>query len=296
MLMKKITAIFAVSALACCAFTGCGTSGGGSGSSSDRESSAVEESNKEESSKEESIEEESSEVKNEPEEVNEVLYSDDTVRITYTGIDTEDWMGEGLKVTIENLSDKNITVQTNETSVNGIMEEPYFSCDVAAGKTANDSITFSIDDKIGVVELSFHIFDTDTWDAIVDTDVITVTVDDSISVEKADATVIYDANGITVSYVGVNIDEIWGTEFDFIVENNGEETFTVHADNVSIDGVMHDGSLYAEVAAGKYANESMSFIGDDLPEEMSELEFTIRITNSNYETVAESDPIKVAIN
>lgn len=36
--------------------------------------------------------------------------------------------------------------------------------------------------------------------------------------------------------------------------------------NISIDNVMYDGSLYAEVAAGKYADDTMSFIGEDLPE------------------------------
>ena len=58
---------------------------------------------------------------------------------------------------------------------------------------------------------------------------------------------------------------------------------------------MYDGSLYAEVAAGKYADDTMSFIGEDLPEEMNELEFKLVISNSNYETVAEYDPIKVSV-
>lgn len=58
---------------------------------------------------------------------------------------------------------------------------------------------------------------------------------------------------------------------------------------------MYDGSMYAEVAAGKYANETMSFVGEELPAEMNELEFKLVISNSNYETVAESDPIKVSI-
>ena len=188
-------------------------------------------------------------------------------------------------------------MQTRESSVNGVMEDPYFSCDVAAGKTANDSIVFSSDNELGVVEMSFHIFDADTYDTIVDTDTITVTVDESVSSEKANATVVYESNGIKVSYAGIEEDEIWGTEFNFVIENSGSETYAIVADNISIDGVMHDGTLYAEVAAGKYANESMSFIGDDtIPEDMSKLEFTIRITNSNYETVAESDPIQIDLN
>lgn len=105
----------------------------------------------------------------------------------------------------------------------------------------------------------------------------------------------YESNGVVVSYAGKVDDDIWGTQFQFLIENNGTETYTVRAENISIDNVMYDGSLYAEVAAGKYADDTMSFIGEDLPEEMNELEFKLVISNSNYETVAESDPIKVSV-
>lgn len=196
---------------------------------------------------------------------------------------------------IENLSDKNISVQTREASVNGVMDDPYFSCDVASGKTANDTIYFSTKDELGTVELSFHIFDSDTFDTIADTEKVTLVIDNSITSEKTEANKIYEANGVVVSYAGKMDDDIWGTEFQFLIENNGTETYTVHAENISIDNTMYDGSMYAEVAAGKYANETMSFIGEELPAEMNELEFKLVISNSSYETVAESDPIKVSI-
>ena len=196
---------------------------------------------------------------------------------------------------LENLSDKNISVQTREASVNGVMDDPYFSCDVASGKTANDTIYFSTKDELGTIELSFHIFDSDTFDTIADTEKVTLVIDDSITSEKTEADKIYEVNGVVVSYAGKVDDDIWGTEFQFLIENNGTETYTVRAENISIDNTMYDGSMYAEVAAGKYANETMSFIGEELPAEMNELEFKLVISNSSYETVAESDPIKVSI-
>ena len=58
---------------------------------------------------------------------------------------------------------------------------------------------------------------------------------------------------------------------------------------------MCNGSLYAEVAAGKYANAEMSFVGEELPAEMNELEFKLVITDNSYETVAESDPIVISV-
>ena len=268
-----------------------------SSSKKEKTSSATESSIVEESSETEAPTEEQTEAENSGNTTGEstVLFEDSTVRITYTGTDEDSWMGKGLKVTIENLSDKNISVQTREASVNGVMDDPYFSCDVASGKTANDTIYFSTNDELGTVELSFHIFDSDTFDAITDTEKVTLVIDDSITSEKAEADKVYEANGVVVSYAGKVDDDIWGTEFQFLIENNGTETYTVHAENISIDNTMYDGSLYAEVAAGKYANETMSFIGEELPAEMNELEFKLVISNNNYETVAESDPIKVSI-
>ena len=279
-----------------------GAMGGCSGtedrsSKKEKTSSATENSIVEESSETEAPTEEQTEAENSGNTTDEskVLFEDSTVRITYTGTDEESWMGKGLKVTIENLSDKNISVQTREASVNGVMDDPYFSCDVASGKTANDTIYFSTKDELGTVELSFHIFDSDTFDTIADTEKVTLVIDDCITSEKTEADKIYEVNGVVVSYAGKVDDDIWGTEFQFLIENNGTETYTVHAENISIDNTMYDGSMYAEVAAGKYANETMSFIGEELPAEMNELEFKLVISNSNYETVAESDPIKVSI-
>ena len=139
------------------AMGGCSVAGNSSASQKAEESSAKESSAAEESSDaEESQNEDSSDAEKSDNAADEskVLFEDSTVRITYTGTDEESWMGKGLKVTIENLSDKNISVQTREASVNGIMDDPYFSCDVASGKTANDTIYFSTKDELGTVD--FH--------------------------------------------------------------------------------------------------------------------------------------------
>lgn len=275
---------------------GCSASGSGGSSSKTKKTSTAESSAAAENSKTEEsskAEESSNTEKNNDE--SQVLFEDSTVRITYTGIADEEWMGKGLNVTVENLSDKNISVQTKEVSVNGVMDEPYFSCSVAAGKKANDTIYFSTKDDLGTIEMAFQILDGDTYDIIYETEQITFVIDDSITSEKADAEKIYEANGVVVSYAGKSEDDIWGTEFNFLIENNGTETYTVRADNISIDNVMCNGSLYAEVAAGKYANAEMSFVGEELPAEMNELEFKLVITDNSYETVAESDPIVISV-
>lgn len=200
---KWIAGLLAISMIA--AMGGCSGAGTSSSSQKAKESSAGESSVAEESSEtEENQSENSSEAEKNADTANQskVLFEDSTARITYTGTDEESWMGKGLKVTIENLSDKNITVQTRETSVNGVMDDPYFSCDVASGKTANDTIYFSSKDDLGTIELSFHIVDSDTYDTIADTEKVTLVIDDSITSEKTEADKIYESNGVVVSYAG----------------------------------------------------------------------------------------------
>ena len=82
---------------------------------------------------------------------------------------------------IYNSNKKDVTVQAQDCSINGFMVDPYFSCDVVSGKHAITTISFSSSEleeneieTIETVELSFHIFDMETWDTIVDTAPITI--------------------------------------------------------------------------------------------------------------------------
>lgn len=109
-----------------------------------------------------------------------VMYESKNVKITYIGED-ESFIGYDLKVRIDNLSDEKLSVQTRDVSVNNIMVDTIFSADLTPGKTATDSITFLKSDfednnitEIDTVELSFHIFNTDTFETIEDTEMVTL--------------------------------------------------------------------------------------------------------------------------
>lgn len=112
----------------------------------------------------------------------DLVYEGNGVKIVLKGLaEDESFIGPSLVVYIENLGDKNITVQVRDVSINGFMVDPMFSCDVVAGKRAVDTITFMESDleengitAIEEVELYFHIFETDGWDTIVDTDIVNI--------------------------------------------------------------------------------------------------------------------------
>ena len=111
-----------------------------------------------------------------------VFYDNDGIKIVGKGLSTDDSIfGPGLIVYIENNTEKNITVQVRDTSVNGFMVDPSMSQDVVSGKKAISAVTFFSSDleengieDITEIETSFHIFDMDSWDGIADTEAIVI--------------------------------------------------------------------------------------------------------------------------
>ena len=111
-----------------------------------------------------------------------VLYDANDIKITCKGYTEDDsFWGPTLKYLVENNTNKNITVQVRDCSVNGFMVDPTCSTDVASGKKANDTMTwFESDfeendiDAIETIEFYFHIYDADEWETIVDSEIITL--------------------------------------------------------------------------------------------------------------------------
>lgn len=112
----------------------------------------------------------------------DIAYEKNEVKIVVKGLQDDSILGPGIVVYIENTGNKNITVQARTVSINGFMVDPFFSSDVLAGKRCVDSITFLSSDleeneiaEIETVELSFHIFNSENWNTIADTDTVTIT-------------------------------------------------------------------------------------------------------------------------
>ena len=104
------------------------------------------------------------------------------IKITFLGFEKADSFLDGYQINlrIENSTSTNYTVQVRNLSVNGIMADSIFSCDVAAGKTANDYIHVYNMEESGITapiqsaEFTFHVFASDDWNISFDSSVITV--------------------------------------------------------------------------------------------------------------------------
>ena len=98
------------------------------------------------------------------------IYNQDNIIVTATGLKMDGFWGPEITLLVENNSDKNLTIQPRNSSVNGYMIDLQMSCDVAAGKKANDRMVISNSDleKCGIdtiadIEFSLHIFESDSW-------------------------------------------------------------------------------------------------------------------------------------
>lgn len=112
----------------------------------------------------------------------EIFYDQNGIKIIGKGLSSdESFWGPGLIVYIENNSSQDFTVQVRDTSINGFMVDTSMSEEVTVGKKAVSAVTFfssSLEENgitdITSIETSFHVFDTNTWDTIVDTDPIVI--------------------------------------------------------------------------------------------------------------------------
>jgi len=84
---------------------------------------------------------------------------------------------------IENNTDKNLTVQLRDLSVNGYMVTSLFSCTIYSGKMALDDIMLSSTSleennitNINKIEFKFHVVSNETFLTIYDSDTITINV------------------------------------------------------------------------------------------------------------------------
>lgn len=237
----------------------------------------------------------------------QVLYDENNIKITATGIKVDEIFGPEISVLIENNSDKSITVQPRNGCVNGYMSDFQMSSDIAPGKKVNDSITIMEDlDRIGVaqiaqLECSFTIFDSSTYDTIIDTSIIPIVTnlsDEYIQEYNAEGTVLYDSDGIKIVSKGIIDSEIWGPELLLYIENNTEKFITVQSRDTSINGYMVNPSMSSEITPGRKIVDELTFFSNELEEngisEISELETSFEIFDSKtYDTIVNTGSLSL---
>ena len=298
-----------VSALVLC-FTLFAAMALGSGSSGSDEEKEIKSVDTADTAEEQAVEEDEQENSSSGVTIEEqVLYEENGVKITATGLE-DGFMGTELKLLIENNSSKNITVQARSASVNDFMVDTVMSSDVTAGKKANDSLTFvttglkeSGIEAIAKMEFSFHIMDAENWDEIADSDMITVNTSiASDYVQKVDDSgeVLFDQENMKIVGKGLSEkDSFWGPGLILYIENSSDKNITVQVRDVSVNGFMVSSSMSEEVAEQKKAMSAVQFFDTDLEEnsitDIKDIELSFHVFDTKtWDTIYDSDVIKLS--
>ena len=236
----------------------------------------------------------------------QVLVDQDGIKITALEYVKDSIWGDGIKVLIENETDKDVMVGCNALIVNDYMINDLFASEVAAGKKSNETIYLSSSelkaagiDTVGRIEIYFHVYDTDSYDKIFDSDCVTIETSaiDSIDTTANDeGTELYNDGGIRI--IGKTVDEnsFWRTAILLYIENQSGNNVGISVDDLSINGFMLTPYFSTTVYDGKKCIDDITIMSSELEENgiesIDEVELKFRVYNSDsYETIAESDPI-----
>ena len=238
----------------------------------------------------------------------QVLVDTEGIKITAMGYTTDGFLGDGVKLVIENNTDTDYTIGCDALIVNDYMINDLFVSTVAAGKTANETVDLYSSElkaagieNVGQIELYFHAYDDDfnylfqKEYAVIETSCY----DDMDTSADEDGTELYNENGIRI--VGKTVDEnsFWGTSILLYIENNSGKNVGISVNDMSVNGVMMDPLFSTTVYDGKKAVDPITLFESDLQDndiesiDSAELKFNIYNADS-YQTIVETDTISIS--
>ncbi|MBR5774419.1 MAG: hypothetical protein IKY44_06160 [Clostridia bacterium] len=232
--------------------------------------------------------------------------------IKITDIYDDNIWGFTIKVELENRSaDKKYMFTIDTASINGVVCDPLFASEVAAGKKANDKITFYTDtldeNNIGDytdIELAFRVYDSDDWmsdDIAYETVHIYPLGEDKainyVRESKPTDNVIIDNEYITAIVTGYTQDDFFGYTVNYYFINKTDKNIMISADDVSVNDIMLDPLYATTIPAGKCAFSDMSWFDDEFMDnaitDVEKIEFIFSV--SDYDDWLADDYVNESI-
>lgn len=239
----------------------------------------------------------------------QVLLDQDGILITATEYVSDSIWGDGIRLLLENNSDRTVTVGCKALIVNHYMITDLFSSEVAAGKKANEVMYLSSSelkaagiDTVGQVEVYFQIFDSESFDTILESDCVTIKTSGFEEMDTTPddlGTELYQADGIRIVGKTVDEDSFWGTAMLLYCENTSGRNVGISVEEMSVNGFMMNPLFSTTVYDGKMSLDEITLLSSDLEangiEAIEEVELKFHIYDADsYSTVADSEPISFA--
>lgn len=239
----------------------------------------------------------------------QVIYEENDIKVTATGLDFIGFFGPSIKVLIENNSSSDIMLQAQYCTVNNLMVDTIFSANVAAGKKANDTITLDSNvleaanvSTIKEIQLVLNVIDAETWYTVYSSEPITLKTSSFDGVEQQfddSGVVAIDEDNFKIVFKKLDSkDSFLGTDIYLYLENNSGTDVIVQVENVSVNGFMIEPVFSCDVVSGKKAFDTITFFQSDLEnnniEEINEMELEFEIFDANsWNTIKHTSAIKV---
>ncbi len=111
-------------------------------------------------------------------------------------------------------------------------------------------------------------------------------------------TVLVDEAGVKITAKSLSDGSFFGPELRILIENNSGTDLTFQCRNSSVNGYMIDTMMSADVANGKKANESITFVESELElagiKDIADMEFSFHIfTTSDWDAYLDTELIQV---
>lgn len=235
------------------------------------------------------------------------LINQDGIVITAKEYVTDNIWGDGIKLVLENNTDKTVTVGCNALIVNNYMITDLFVAEVAPGKKSNEVMYLSNTelkaagiDTVGQVEIYFHVYDSASYDNIFDSGCVTIKTSEFANMDTTPedmGTELYNENGIRIVGKAVDENSFWGTAILLYCENTSGKNVGISVEEMSINGFMMSPLFSTIIYDQKMSLDEITVLSTELEtngiDEIEEVELKFHIYDvDSYNTIADSEPIK----
>lgn len=244
--------------------------------------------------------------------VNEqIIVDQDGVVITVKSFENDESHGPTFILQIENTTDKDLIMNSDMATVNGITVDTMLACDVMAGDIVEEELYINKYDleisgitTIKDIEISFSAYDMATYTIIFESDVVMFSTNvDAKFIQSIDDSgiAVYEESGIRVVMKEVVIiNENGDMYLRIFVENSTDVSVSVSTGNVFVNGSPITASFASYVPAGKVDYVYMAFGTDDLKANeivsINEIEFSLYgYEFDSLEELFTKDNIKISI-
>lgn len=240
-----------------------------------------------------------------------VLIDEKQVKVTALEYMEDSLWGQGIKVKVENNSRENIAVTLDSMSVNNYMvTDDLFYCDVAAGKSANDTIWLSDSfrrtagiETVADMIMNFHVSSSDSYETLFTVKDVELKTSASGTVRQPaldEGKELYNKDGIRILAQYVDEDTFLGTAVQVYMENNSKRDVIVQCENMSINNMMMEGYFSTQINSGKMAIDTIDVLSSDLEEnnitEVQDVELNLLILDpDSFERLAESGVVSFSV-